>query len=241
MPATPATAMTRSHATLVERLPTFPQLGPLGAFFSYNNAGFILLGRLIEVATGLTYRAAIQALVLDPLGMRASTFAPEEIDRQPHAVGHARGLQGTAVVTPLNLPRNLDPAGGLWSTTRDQLRYARFHLGVGTVGGGRRLLAPYTLGLMRTPQVTIPRNALAGDGAALVRPAPARPEAGHARWRYVRPAHGIRVRPGPRLRPRPPTNAEPAGGLAEVAVSTRRPSATSASAWSLREPALWRC
>ena len=138
----------------MERLRTFPQLAPLGSFVSYNNTGFILLGRLIEVATGLTYRAAVEALVLGPLGMTESTFAPEEIDRQPHAVGH--GPQGTTIVTPLNFPRNIDPAGGLWSTTRDQLRYARFHLGDGTVPGGTRLLAPYTLDLMRMPQMPIP-------------------------------------------------------------------------------------
>ncbi|MGH2371002.1 MAG: serine hydrolase, partial [Chloroflexota bacterium] len=30
-------------------LPTLMQLAPLGEYFSYNNSGFILLGRLIEV------------------------------------------------------------------------------------------------------------------------------------------------------------------------------------------------
>jgi CubicO group peptidase (beta-lactamase class C family) len=38
-------------------LPTLMQLAPVGAHFSYNNAGFILLGRLIEVVTGQRYRA----------------------------------------------------------------------------------------------------------------------------------------------------------------------------------------
>jgi CubicO group peptidase (beta-lactamase class C family) len=140
---------------VAERLPTFPQLAPLGAFFSYNNTGFTLLGRLIEVVTGQTYRAAVQDLVLNPLGTGESTFAREEVEQLPHVVGHGRGSQGMEVVTPLYCPRNLDPAGGLWSTTRDQLRYARFHLGDGAAPAGSRLLAPHTLGLMRTPQVAI--------------------------------------------------------------------------------------
>ena len=59
-----------------------------------------------------------------------------EINRHPHAIGHGRGPQGTAVVTPLYFPRNIDPAGGLWSMTRDLLRYARFHLGDDTVPVG---------------------------------------------------------------------------------------------------------
>jgi CubicO group peptidase (beta-lactamase class C family) len=141
---------------VIERLRTAPQLAPLGAFFSYNNTGFTLLGRLIEVVTGQTYRAAMQELVLDPLGQAESTFTPAEVERHPHALGHRSGQQGTALVTPLNLPRNIDPAGGLWSTTRDQLRYARFHLGDGTAPDGARLLAPHALGLMRTPQVAVP-------------------------------------------------------------------------------------
>ena len=141
---------------IVERLPTSPQLSPLGAFFSYNNTGFLLLGRLIEIVTGQTYRAAVRDLVLDPLGQTGSTFTAEEVERQPHAAGHAQGSQGTAVVTPLNFPRNIDPAGGLWSTTRDLLRYARFHLGDGAAPDGKRLLAQYTLRLMRSPQVAVP-------------------------------------------------------------------------------------
>jgi CubicO group peptidase (beta-lactamase class C family) len=120
----------------MERLRTAPQLAPLGAFFSYNNTGFMLLGRLIEVVTGQIYRAAMQELVLDPLGQAESTFTPAEVERHSHALGHGSGQQGMALVTPLNLPRNIDPAGCLWSTTRDQLRYARFHLGDGTAPDG---------------------------------------------------------------------------------------------------------
>ena len=66
---------------VTERLPTFPQVAPLGAFFSYSNTGFTLLGRLIKIVTGQTYRAAVQDLVLDPLGQADSTFIPAEVER----------------------------------------------------------------------------------------------------------------------------------------------------------------
>jgi CubicO group peptidase (beta-lactamase class C family) len=145
---------------VTERLPTFQQLAPLGALFSYNNTGFTLLGRLIELVTDKSYRAAMQELVLGPLGLEQSSFTPAEVERLPHAFGYARDPQGTLLVTPMNLPRNLEAAGGLWSTTRDQLRYARFHLGDGSAADGARLLAPHTLGLMRTPQAAVPGSAL---------------------------------------------------------------------------------
>lgn len=128
----------------------------MGAFFSYNNIGFTLLGRLIEVAAGREFRAAIRDLVLAPLALSQSTYLPEEVRRDSHAAGHGQGSKGTEVVTPLFLPRNLDPAGGLWSTTREQLRFARFHLGNGTAPGGERLFSPHALALMRTPQVAVP-------------------------------------------------------------------------------------
>jgi CubicO group peptidase (beta-lactamase class C family) len=58
---------------VAERLPDLPQMFPCGAFFSYSNAAFTLLGRLLEVATGSTYNAAMQSLLFDPLGL-ADTF-----------------------------------------------------------------------------------------------------------------------------------------------------------------------
>jgi CubicO group peptidase (beta-lactamase class C family) len=133
-------------------LRTLEQLAPVGEYVSYNNSGFILLGRLLEVLTGRRYRAALQDLVLDPLALGQSFFSPDAVERRPHALGHG---SGATPVAPLFLPRNVDPAGGLWATTRDVLRYARFHLGDGTAGGVR-LLRPETLGLMQTPQVPIP-------------------------------------------------------------------------------------
>jgi hypothetical protein len=61
----------------------------------------------------------------------------------------------TRIQEPLFLPRSVDPAGGLWSTAPQILRYARFHLGSGA-GPGGNLLSPDTLALMQTPQAPIP-------------------------------------------------------------------------------------
>jgi CubicO group peptidase (beta-lactamase class C family) len=140
---------------VTDKLPTFPQIEPLGAFFSYNNSGFVLLGRVIEAVTGKPYRAALADLVLQPLGI-AAYFSPDEVMAHPYAVGHGEGKNGLQVAHPLYLPRNIDPAGGIFATAREQIRYARFHLGDGTTGGTRVLKAE-TLQLMQSAQpVTIP-------------------------------------------------------------------------------------
>ena len=184
-------------------LPTLVQIAPLGEHFSYNNAGFVLLGRVVEALTGRTYRGAVGGLVLEPLDLARSTFDPAVVRRQAHATGYLGPTGEQAPTDPQFLPRSVDPAGGLWSTAQEQLRYARFHLGDGTAGG-RRLLRQETLRLMQTPRVPHRRTGAAADGAELVRgrsggPAPALP-----RGRHLRAAHRVLDGPGRRLRLRGP-------------------------------------
>ncbi|MDQ3524341.1 MAG: beta-lactamase family protein, partial [Chloroflexota bacterium] len=45
-----------------------------GEVFAYCNSGFYLAGRLIEIAFGQPYEAAVTELVLDPAGLEQTTF-----------------------------------------------------------------------------------------------------------------------------------------------------------------------
>lgn len=142
------------------RMPQLPQLFPVGKFFSYNNAAFQLLGRLIEVATGTTYNAALRHLLLDPLGLDDTILAHDEVRSRPYADGHVfEPINGQNVLTvqiPLWVPRSVDPAGGIWATTRDVIRYARFHLDTGIAGGAASIVRPATLRRMQEPAVAVP-------------------------------------------------------------------------------------
>lgn len=140
-----------------ERLPTLPQQAPLGMFASYDNAGISVLGRLLEAVEGATYREVIQRRLLDPLGVTTSTFDIAEVERGSYSLGYHSGPEGTSPQTPLHLPRSVEPAGGnFWSTTSEQLRFARLHLGDGVAPDGTRLLPAYTSRLMRTAQSSFP-------------------------------------------------------------------------------------
>jgi CubicO group peptidase (beta-lactamase class C family) len=145
---------------VADRLPHLPQIFPLGEFFSYNNAGFTLLGRLVEDATGTTYNAAMRNLLLEPLGLNDTLLDHAAVLRRPYADGHVslpiNGRPTVAVETPLWVPRSVDPAGGIWATTRDVLRYARFHLAAGTVAGPADIVSPDSLRQMREPAMPIP-------------------------------------------------------------------------------------
>jgi CubicO group peptidase (beta-lactamase class C family) len=139
-------------ARYVADIARLPQLTPPGEVYSYNNIALSLAGRLIEVVTGATYEQAVRALVIDPLGLAHSRFFPDEIIGFNVAAAH-NVVDGKAVVAPgfYAVPRGLNPAGGAISSVRDLLRYARFHLGDGTVpGGGARLLTHESLLAMRS-------------------------------------------------------------------------------------------
>jgi CubicO group peptidase (beta-lactamase class C family) len=139
-------------AAYVADMASLPQLAPLGAMFSYNNAALVLAGRVIEVVTGQTYEAALTELLLKPLGMGRAFLFPEEAISYRVAAGHGADADGTAVVNPLwAMPRAMNPAGGLILPITEQLTYARFHLGDGTAADGTRLLSPAALAEMRTP------------------------------------------------------------------------------------------
>jgi len=45
------------------------QVAPLGAVWSYNNSGFCVAGRIIELVTEQSYEAALKDLVWEPLGL----------------------------------------------------------------------------------------------------------------------------------------------------------------------------
>jgi len=138
-------------AIIVSRMVDLAQLTPLGAVFSYNNAGFYLAGRVIERVTGQTYEAAIQELVLAPLGMARSFFFAQDVITDRVAVGHRVEEDRPVVQREWALARAAHPAGGLISSVEDQLRYAHFHMGDGTAADGTRVLSPASMALMQSP------------------------------------------------------------------------------------------
>jgi CubicO group peptidase (beta-lactamase class C family) len=140
-------------ARYVEAMSRLPQLTAPGTVFAYNNAALSLVGRLIEVVTGTTYERAVRSLVIDPLRLRHSGFFLDDIPGASLAVPHAYDQTGAPVAQPalFAMPRSVHPAGGLISSARDQLRWARFHLGDGRVPGGeRRLLTPRSVRAMQS-------------------------------------------------------------------------------------------
>jgi CubicO group peptidase (beta-lactamase class C family) len=138
-------------ARYVSELADVEQLTPPGALYSYCNSGFSLLGRVIEALTGETYEAALQRLVLSPLGLERSFLFPEDVMTERFAVGHAGVRESRPqVLKPWALPRSATPAGGIIASVRELLRYARLQLGDAATPS---ILSPASLAAMRQPLV----------------------------------------------------------------------------------------
>jgi CubicO group peptidase (beta-lactamase class C family) len=140
---------------LVEMLAKIPQLTPLGEVWHYNNAGFVLAGRVLEKATGQTYEQAVRELVIDPLGMTRSFLFADEAIAYRIAAGHVaktfKSKQHT-IQKPWALERSSGPSGAIIADVVDQLRWAQFNMGDGRAPNGTRLLRKSTLKKMQTPQ-----------------------------------------------------------------------------------------
>ena len=147
-----------------ERLPLLPQEFPRGEFFSYNNIAFTTLGRLIEVVTGVSYRAAMGNVLFAPLGLSNTVLERSDVLQHPYADGHVtmpiNGKVVTTVQIPLWIVRSADPAGAIWATTRDVIRYGRFHIARGTVASPANIVSPESLTQMQEPVLPITGTSL---------------------------------------------------------------------------------
>jgi CubicO group peptidase (beta-lactamase class C family) len=138
-------------ARYVEAMSRLRQLTRPGAAVSYNNAAFGVAGRLVEKVTGSPYEAALRELVLGPLDLQDTLFFSRDLVTRRFAVDHQRLQDGGTNLLPFGFPRATNPIGGLATTTRDLIAWARFH-----VGDGDSLLTPELARRMHEPTVEAP-------------------------------------------------------------------------------------
>lgn len=111
-------------ARFVERLLTGDPMPPV---WSYTNAGWCVLGRVLETVTALSWEDAMRIVLFEPLEMEQTTFVGAA-PNVPRAAGHEVTSRGVLRAEPWT-PRALGPAGStLLSTVADVLRFARTHL-----------------------------------------------------------------------------------------------------------------
>lgn len=143
-------------ARYVEQLGEFARVFPVGASWAYCNSGFVLLGRIIERATGKVWDEAMRELLCDPLGLRNTVTLPEEALLRATAVGHEKSGGVLAPVSVWGLPRAMGPAGLISSTVGDLLSFAALHLRGGVAADGTRLLTEEHVAAMQAHETNVP-------------------------------------------------------------------------------------
>nr|BFE57807.1 hypothetical protein GCM10020063_023330 [Dactylosporangium thailandense] len=138
---------------------------PLGVTQSYCNAGYSLLGRVLEVVTGVSWDHLMRERLFQPLGLTHTGTLPEEALLHRAAIGH--GGEPLTPVPMWGLMRSAGPAGLIHATARDVLKFAKLHLSRGVTEDGTRLLSESTAALMRQPQVAMPDPYVLGKQWAL--------------------------------------------------------------------------
>lgn len=140
-----------SVARYVDEMADLAATHPLGATMSYCNAGFVLLGRLVEVLRGDTWDAVLRTHLFEPLGLSTAGTLPEEALLWGSAVGHF----GAAVTPQWGLPRSGGPAGLIHARAMDLAVFTRMHLADGVGAAGKRVLSADAARAMREPQVAM--------------------------------------------------------------------------------------
>jgi D-alanyl-D-alanine carboxypeptidase len=135
-----------TSAALLARCCSGALAGEPGAAFAYNNADYIVLGRIIERITGKPYDQVLQERILGPLGMRDTGMMRHDVIL-PRLSSTYFYPDDTGRSIP-DLPvywENWYAAGGMYSTAADLLTFADALFGGGRLLGAdavRRLLAP---------------------------------------------------------------------------------------------------
>ena len=117
--------------------------------YLYSNAGINTAARILEVVSGMSYEAFMQQRLFDPLGMKDTTFWPNEEQVSRLAKSYRPTADKTNLeefkISQLIYPlmdrahRYPMPAGGLFSTAQDVARFCQMLLNGGTLDGKRLL------------------------------------------------------------------------------------------------------
>lgn len=131
-----------TSADLLARYASGKLVHEVGKVFDYNNADYIILGKIIEKVTAKTYEENVRERILEPLKMTDSgLFCQRNVIRNL-ASTYWKPENGKLILNDLPVyMENWYAAGGMYSTSTDLLAFANALY-------GNRLLKPATLALM---------------------------------------------------------------------------------------------
>jgi methyl acetate hydrolase len=141
--------------TPAERKQPAPLIFEPGARWEYGT-GLDWTGRLIETVTGLTLEDYFQGNILQPLGMKDTSYTlpASRFDRMVNSFSRQPdgALKEEARQLP-SPPKAFNGGGGLYSTPPDYIRFMQMILRRGRGDGKQQILRPETVDMMASNQI----------------------------------------------------------------------------------------
>ena len=159
------------NAAFVARLARLPLAAQPGTRWDYGHSTDVL-GRVVEIVSGISLFAFEKERLLDPLGMTETAFSladPTQRSRVAEPLPEDRFDRPIAGLSEPILPKRWESGGaGMIGTIGDYARFAQMLLNGGTLEG-RRYLTPATVALMTSdhvgPAANVARDAMYFPGA----------------------------------------------------------------------------
>ncbi len=96
-----------------------------GTIYSYCNAGYSILGRIIEKVTRRTFEQNVEERIFGPLGMKNSGYDRNCYVLEKRASGYTRGSFGYTRSDYIDMDSSPGAAGSLYSTVEDMFLWDR--------------------------------------------------------------------------------------------------------------------
>jgi CubicO group peptidase (beta-lactamase class C family) len=154
-------------------LGTMQPTSKFGEVFQYSNmmaaaAGYIGAHLVYpDLELGAAYDKTMQERIFDPLGMKSTTFDYARALGGNHATPHGDDIDGKPTVASMAINYSIvpaRPAGAVWTSSADLIRYVQDELALGKLPNGKQLVSAENLLMRRAPQISLGEDASYGMG-----------------------------------------------------------------------------
>ena len=154
-------------------LGTMQPTSKFGEVFQYSNlmaaaAGYIGAQLVYpNKELGAAYDEAMQKKIFNPLEMKSTTFDYARALAGNHASPHGDDVDGKPTVASMAINYSIvpaRPAGAVWTSAHDLIRYVQDELALGKLPNGKQLVSAENLLMRRAPQIALGEDASYGMG-----------------------------------------------------------------------------
>ncbi|MFT5053538.1 MAG: serine beta-lactamase-like protein LACTB [Oceanospirillaceae bacterium] len=133
----------KHHGSLKEATEVFKDrklVGKPGEVYNYTSYGYVVLGRIIESVSGMSYGEYMHTNIREPADMTNTSIEPNGEPRTDRTECYSKGKKGFNLETRTDISDRI-PSGGLYSTVTDVLKFGMAVL-------ENKLIKPETLSQM---------------------------------------------------------------------------------------------